>query len=57
MTHNEQLIRNAYRRSGLAFLGVTFSKAMSDRGIRIALECVVKSSTKGKPAPVQPALI
>lgn len=24
MTHHEQLIKNAYRRSGPAFLGVTF---------------------------------
>lgn len=57
MTHHETKIKAAYQRSGLSFLGMTFDQAMSNKAIRISLECVVKASTKGKPAPVQPALI
>jgi hypothetical protein len=57
MTNNERLVKQAYQRSGLALLGVTFAKAMQERAIRIALECAVKSGNKGKPAPIQPALI
>ena len=57
MTHHIEQLRSAYRAAGLAFLGISFEKAMTVPAIRIALECKVKASTKGKPAPVQPALI
>ena len=57
MTHHEQQLKKAFSRTGLAFLGFTFEKAMQDKAIRIALGCLVKSSSTGKPAPVQPALI
>ena len=57
MTHHTEQLRSAYRATGLAFLGISFEKAMTVPAIRIALECKVKASTKGKPAPVQPALI
>lgn len=57
MTHHEQQLRQAYRKSGLGLLRVTFERAMQDKAIRIALECAVKAQTKGKPEPVQPALI
>lgn len=57
MTHHTHLLIQAYQRSGLSFLGMTFDQAMSNKAIRIALECAVKASHKGKPAPVQPALI
>jgi hypothetical protein len=57
MTHHTDQLKAAYRRSGLAFLGYTFEKAMAVPVIRIALEGAVKAQTKGKPAPVQPALI
>jgi hypothetical protein len=57
MTHHTDQLKAAYRRTGLAFLGYTFEKAMAVPVIRIALECAVKAQTKGKPAPVQPALI
>lgn len=57
MTLHEHQLRQAYRKSGLALLGVTFAAAINDRAMRIALECAVKAQSKGKPAPVQPALI
>ena len=57
MTSNERQLKAAYQRSGLAFLGVTYATAMQQKAIRIALECAVKASTKGKPAPIQPVLI
>ena len=57
MTHHTHQIKTAYQRSGLSFLGMTFDHAMSIKAIRIALECAVKASTKGKPAPIQPGLI
>lgn len=57
MTHHETQLKAAYQRSGLSFLGVSFQKAMDSKAIRIALECAVKASTKGKSAPVQPSLI
>ena len=50
MTHHEQQLKKAFSRTGLAFLGFTFEKAMQDKAIRIALGCLVKSSSKGKPA-------
>ena len=57
MTHQEDRLNAAYQRSGLAFLGIGFTRAMSIRPIRISLECAVKAEAKGKPAPIQPALI
>ena len=58
MTSTERQLKAAYQRSGLAFLGVSYAKAMQQKAIRIALECAVKATnTKGKPAPVQPVLI
>lgn len=58
MTHTESQIKKAYQRSGLAFLGVSYAKAMRNDAIRTALECVVKSSNKkGPPGPVQQVLI
>lgn len=57
MTHHEHQLRQAYCKSGLGLLRVTFEQAMHEKAIRIALECAVKARNKGKPAPVQPALI
>ena len=57
MTHHETQLKQAYQRSGLSFLGMSFEQAMRIKAIRIALECAVKASTKGKPAPIQPGLI
>jgi len=58
MTHTEHLQVAFYQRTGLSFLGMSFAKAMSNPAIRIAIECGAKAgSSKGKPAPVQPALI
>lgn len=57
MTHHETQLKAAYQRSGLSFQGKSFDQAMSIKAIRIALECAVKASTKGKPAPIQPGLI
>ena len=57
MTHHETQLRKAYSRSGLALLGVTFARAMAVTAIRISLECALKARSRGKPAPVQPALI
>lgn len=55
-THESRLLA-AWRRSGLAFLGISFERAMQIAPIRISLECAVKNETKGQPAPSQPALI
>ena len=57
MINRETQLKAAYQRSGLSFLGMSFSQAMSITAIRIALECAVKASSKGKPAPIQPGLI
>jgi len=57
MTHHEAQLKAFYQGTGLSFLGVSFRKAMQVPCIRTALECGVKSSRKGKPTPVQPALI
>ena len=46
-----------YQRTGLSFLGVSFAKAMQTPARRIAITCGARASNKGKPAPVQPALI
>lgn len=57
MTTHETRLLAAWRRSGLAFLGISFERALQIAPIRISLECAVKHETKGKPAPSQPALI
>lgn len=57
MTYDTQRIKEAYMSSGLALLGYSFDRAMAVPAIRMALTCKVKAQTKGKPAPVQPALI
>lgn len=57
MTSDTQRLNEAYRASGLALLGFTFERALAVPMIRITLECKVRSQHKGKPAPVQPALI
>ena len=57
MTHHERQLRQAFRKSGLGLLRVSFAQAMQEKALRIALECAVKAHTKGKPAPVQPVLI
>ena len=57
MTHDTQRLKAAFKETGLAFLGYSFEKALAVPMIRTALECKVKAQTKGKPAPVQPALI
>ena len=57
MTTHEARLLAAWRRSGLAFLGIPFERALRIKPIRISLECAVKHETKGQPAPSQPALI
>ena len=57
MTAHETRLLAAWRRSGLAFLGIPFERALQIKPIRISLECAVKHETKGQPAPSQPALI
>ncbi len=57
MTQTERQQKAFYQRTGLSFLGVSFEKAMQTPALRIAIECGAKASNKGKPAPVQPALI
>ena len=36
MTHHETQLKAAYQRSGLSFLGMSYSQAMSITAIRIA---------------------
>ena len=57
MTTTERQQLAFYKRTGLSFLGVSFEKAMQTPALRIAITCGAKASNKGKPAPVQPALI
>ena len=57
MTTTERNQIAFYNRTGLSFLGVTFEKAMQTPALRIAITCGAKASNKGKPAPIQPALI
>ena len=57
MTSHTAQLKKAYAASGLSFLGITFKKACTNKLIRIGLEGWVKAQNKGKPAPVQPALI
>lgn len=39
----EQQLREAYDRSGLAHMGITFEAAMQDRAITASLTCMVNS--------------
>ena len=59
MTHQETLLRKAFRDSGLAFKGWTFERAMAIPMIRTVLQLQVSDRQKqhGQPAPIQPALI
>lgn len=57
MTNLTQQQKAFYQRTGLSFLGISFQKAMQTKAMRIAIECGVKASNRGKPAPIQPALI
>lgn len=50
-------LKTAYQATGLSFIGISFQHALEVPCIRISLECAVKASTKGKPAPVQRSLI
>ena len=57
MTHTTDRLLAAYRRSGLAFLGISFDRALSVKAIRIALESAVKAESRANAAPSQPRLI
>lgn len=57
MTSHLDQLKRQFKATGLAFLGISFERAMEIPAIRISLECAVKAKTKGKPAPIQPALI
>ena len=57
MTTDTIRLKAAYKRSGLAFLGITFEHAMAIKAIRIALECAVKAQDKSASLPAQPKLI
>lgn len=57
MTHQTKLQKAFYRRTGLSLLGISFEAAMQIKALRIVITCGAQASTKGKPAPVQPALI
>lgn len=57
MTTDTIRLKAAYRRTGLAFLGITFEHAMSVKMIRISLECIVKAQDRLAPQPAQPTLI
>ncbi len=57
MTTTERQLLAFYQRTGLSFMGISFEKAMQNKALRIAITCGAKASNKGKPAPVQPALV
>lgn len=55
-------LKLAYRDTGLAFLGISFERAMAVKAIRVSLACRVQGwrrieAQHGKPAPIQPGLI
>lgn len=56
MTHHEQLLRSAYRRTGLALLGMSFGEAMAVKPIRITLECAVRQQSRAPSSPEQKEL-
>ncbi len=57
MTTDTIRLKAAYRRTGLAFLGMSFESAMAIKAIRITIECAVKAQDRLAPKPVQPKLI
>lgn len=57
MTTTERQQIAFYQRTGLSFLGIGFGDAMKNPALRIAITCGAKASTKGKPTPIQSALI
>lgn len=57
MTNHTRLLRKAYAASGLSFLGISFEAARGNRLLRMGLEGWVRNQSKGKPAPILPALI
>ncbi|MGI9142254.1 MAG: hypothetical protein ACR2IJ_03585 [Fluviibacter sp.] len=57
MTQQERQIIAAYQRSGLALQGMSYAEAVRVKAIRLALQMAAQDATKGKPAPIQPALI
>lgn len=58
MTTHEANLKKAYAASGMSFLGISFKQACENHLLRMSLEGWVRAqSKKGKPAPIQPALI
>lgn len=57
MTTYTTRLKQAYQRTGLSLLGITFEAAMAIKAIRITLECAVKAQDKLAPKPVQTKLI
>ncbi|MFM7009621.1 MAG: hypothetical protein ACKO0Z_09880 [Betaproteobacteria bacterium] len=57
MTNDERQLIAAYQRSGLALQGMTYAEAVRVECIRISLQLAAQATTRGKPAPIQPALI
>lgn len=58
MTHQTDRLLAAYRRSGLAFLGMSFERAMAIKPISIALRCAVKAEQRSeKSAAAQGVLL
>ena len=55
-------LKAAYRKTGLALVGIGFEKAMAVQSIRTAITCKAKrvyldAQKNGKPAPIQLGLI
>lgn len=57
MTHETRQQIAFYQRTGLSFQGISFQRAMQHPALRIAIVKGAQASTKGQPAPIQPALI
>lgn len=57
MTQTERHLIAAYQRSGLSFQGISYARAVAIRPIRIALQLSAADHARGKPAPIQPALL
>lgn len=61
-TITDRELRDAYKRAGLSFLGISFERAMEITAIRIALTCSVNAARRraelaGKRTPSQLGLI
>ena len=56
MTHETRQQIAFYQRTGLSFLGISFQRARQHQALRIAIVKGAQASTKGQPAPTQPAL-